>query len=83
MQDAHNANAVCVYAVDDDMGANQVRLVRWRQIIAAKTKFRCVADRLQRIVNLVAVNQKLTFPPGFTGVAQDIDKILSRLSGKA
>lgn len=78
VQDAHNANAVRSDAVDDDVGANQVSQVRRWQVVAAMTKLRIMADRRQRIVDLVAVNQKLVLSPCFAGMTQDIDKVLPR-----
>ena len=82
MQDTHDADGVGVRAVDDDMGADQVRQVGRGQVIAAMAKLRVVANRRQRVVDLVAVSQKLSLAPGFAGVAQDIDEILV-LAGRA
>ena len=82
MQDTYNANDVRIDAVDDDVGANQVSQVRRWQIIVAMTKLRIMTNRLQRIVDFVAVNQKLVLTPGFSGMAQDVDKILPSFRGE-
>ena len=65
-----------INTVDNDVGANHVSQVRRRQVVAAMTQLRGLGDRLQGIVNLVEVNQKLVLTPNFTGIAQDVDKIL-------
>lgn len=46
MQDAHDPDVVSIHAVNDHMGADQIGQMRRRQVVAAMTKLRVVADRL-------------------------------------
>ena len=82
VQDADNANTVSVGTVDNDVSTDQVSQMRGRQVVATMAKLRVVADRLERIVDFVAVGQKLVLPPGLAGVAQDVDEVLARSRGK-
>lgn len=58
------------------MRANQVGMVRRRQIIPMVAKLRINADCLQRLIDLVAIGQQLFFSPSLAGVAQNVDEIL-------
>lgn len=82
VQDAHDADAdadaVGVGAIDDDVRADQVCPMCRRQVVAVMAKLRVVADRLERVVDLVAVGQKLILAPCFAGKTQDVDEILPR-----
>lgn len=82
MQDAYNANAAGADSVDDDVGADQISQVcRW-QVLAAMAKLWIMADRGQRIINLIAINQQLVCAPSFAGIAKYVDKVLPRFWGK-
>ncbi len=82
MQDADNADAVSVGTVDDDVRTDQESQMRGRQVVATMAKLRVVADRLERIVDFVAVGQELVLAPGISGVTQDVDEVLARSRGK-
>lgn len=82
VQDADNADAVGVGTVDDDVSTDKISQMRGRQVIATMAKLRVVADRLERIVDFVAVGQKLLLTPCLAGVTQDVDEVLARSRGK-
>ena len=78
VQDAHDADTVGIAAIDDDVNANQIRPMRLRQVVAAMAQLRVVADRLERVVDLVAIGQKRVLAPGLAGETQDVDEVLAR-----
>lgn len=82
MQYSHNANAASSDPVNDDVRTNRISQICRRQIIPAMTKLGSVAKSFKRIIDLIAINEKLVFPPCFSRIAQNIDYILSCLWGK-
>lgn len=79
MKDTNEADARVANAINDDVSADKVSQMRWRQIFAAMTRSRVVANSLQGLVDLVAIGNQLTLAPGFASVAENIDEILSCL----
>jgi hypothetical protein len=53
---------------------------RW-QIVAVVPELRVPADRLQRLINVVAIVQQLGLTPGLAGVAKNVDEILALVRG--
>ena len=82
VQDAHDADAVSADAVDVDVRTDQVGQVSRGQIAPPVAELRVLADRLERVVDLVAVGQQLRLTLGFAGLAQDVDEILSCFRGE-
>ena len=82
VQDAHNAETVRADAVDDDVRTYRVGQMRRGQVAPPMAVLRVLADRLERVVDLVAVGRQLRQTPCFTAVAQDIDEILLRPWGE-
>ena len=82
VQDAHDADAVGFGAVNNDMGTDQVSQMRRRQVVAVMAQLRVAADRLERVIDLVAVGQKLVLAPRLAGKTQDVDEILPRSRGE-
>jgi hypothetical protein len=68
-------------AEHDHTRTDQISQVRRWQIVAVVPELRASADRLQRLINLVAIVQQLGLTPGLAGVAKNVDEILSRSRG--
>ena len=57
IQDAHNAENVRADAVDDDVRTWRVGQMRRGQVAPSMAELRVLADRLERVVDLVAVGR--------------------------
>ena len=77
MEDTHDTDVRVFEAVDDDVCADQVGAVRLWQVGARVANPRVVTDRLQGLVDRLAVGLQLVRPPLLTRVAQDVDEILA------
>ena len=65
VQDAHDTETVRADAIDDDVRTDQVSQVGRGQVVPPVTELRVLADRLERVVDLVAVGQQLAPGPRF------------------
>ena len=79
VQYSRDTDAVPPRAVDDDVRSDKVDQVCRRQIATTVAYLRVAADRLQGILDLVAVRLKLLESPGLTGEPKNVDEVLAGL----
>lgn len=81
VQDPEHANALGMGlvghgAVDDDVRADQVGLMRRRQVLAAVAELEIPRDGLERLLDLVEIRLDLRLAPRHLRVGEDVDDVL-------
>lgn len=81
MQNAGDGNSRLTHPVHDHVRTDGVDPVRGRQVIVPMAGFGIQTDRFERLVEEVAVDQQLRVPPGFPGVPEYSNEIVSSPPG--
>ena len=78
VEDTYDRDGVPAHTIDNDVRSNQGSQVRRWQVVSVMAELWIFTNRVQRVIDLVAVGLELIWAPSLTGETQDVDEILMR-----
>jgi hypothetical protein len=78
MQNADDRNDLAGSSVDDDVRADEIKPMRFRQLVGLVADVGMLADEIKGFFEFVSIDDELILAPRFAGVPQNVDEILLR-----
>ena len=78
MQNADDRNDLAESSVNDDVRADEIEPMRFRQLDCLVAELGMLADDIKGFLQFVLIDDELILAPCFAGVPQNVDEILLR-----